>query len=253
LNIEEASMGETAVASLDMKLVEIATAYQRSRVLCAAARPGVADALKEGERSIQEIARSCAAEPASIHRCCECSQPWGVVAQSQPDRFVLTELGEPLIKDVANSAWAAINFWADWLADSWSSLTECVRTGKSAASLTPQSMKRWQEDPEGPAIFRAVMGTSPAESYQPIARVWDFSNARMVADLGGGGAMIEAIVATYPNARACLWMFLLRSMRPGRAFRRALRNVFNLLQPSAKGGSCRRGRPRAVTCASWLR
>jgi hypothetical protein len=69
-------MGETAVAGLDMKLVEIATAYQRSRVLCAAARPGVADALKEGERSIQEIARSCAAEPASIHRCCECSQPW---------------------------------------------------------------------------------------------------------------------------------------------------------------------------------
>jgi predicted transcriptional regulator len=198
-------MGETAVAGLDMKLVEIATAYQRSRVLCAAARLGVADALKEGECSIQEIARSCAAEPASIHRLLRMLAAMGVVAQSQPDRFVLTELGEPLLKDVANSAWAAIIFWADWLADSWSSLTECVRTGKSAASLRPQIMRRWQEDPEGPAIFRAIMGTSPAESYQPIARVWDFSNARMIADLGGGGgAMIEAIVATYPNARGML-------------------------------------------------
>ena len=39
-------MTETAVAGLNMKLVEIATAYQRSRVLCAAARLGVADALK---------------------------------------------------------------------------------------------------------------------------------------------------------------------------------------------------------------
>jgi hypothetical protein len=68
-------------------------------------------------------------------------------------------------------------------------------------------MKRWQEESEGPEIFRAVMGTSPAESYQPIARSWDFSNARVVADLGGGGgggAMIEAILATFPKARGML-------------------------------------------------
>jgi len=61
-------MTKTAVAGLDMKLVEIAVAYQRSRVLCAAARLGVADALKEGERSVQEIARSCAADAASLLR-----------------------------------------------------------------------------------------------------------------------------------------------------------------------------------------
>jgi hypothetical protein len=48
-NIAGACMAETAVAGLNMKLVEIAMAYQRSRVLCAAARLGVADALKEGE------------------------------------------------------------------------------------------------------------------------------------------------------------------------------------------------------------
>ena len=101
---------------------------------------------------------------------------------------------------MANSAWPAIIFWADLLADYWSSLTECVRTGESAASLRPEIMKRWQEEPEGPAMFRAVMGTSPAESYQPIARSWDFSDARMVADLGGGGgAMIEAILETFPK------------------------------------------------------
>ena len=148
-----------------MKLVEIATAYQRSRVLCAAARLGIADALKEGERSVQEIAASCAAETASIHRLLRMLAAMGVVAQSQPDRFVLTEPGEPLISDVANSAWPAVIFWADWLADSWSSLTECVRTGESAAALRPEIMKRWQDDPEGSAVFRAVMGTSPAWIY----------------------------------------------------------------------------------------
>jgi O-methyltransferase domain/IclR helix-turn-helix domain len=174
-------------------------------VLCAAVRLGVADTLKEGERSIQEIAASCGAQPASLHRLLRTLAAMGVVAQSQPDRFVLMELGEHLIKDVANSVWPAVIFGADWLADNWSLLKECVRTGKSAASLRPEIMKRWQEDSEGPAIFRAVMGTSPAEWYQPIVRSWDFSNARMVADLGGGGgAMIEAILATFPNARGML-------------------------------------------------
>jgi SAM-dependent methyltransferase len=198
-------MAETAVAGLDMKLVEIATAYQRSRVLCAAARLGVADALKEGERSLQEIAASCAAQTASLHRLLRTLAAMGVVAQSQPDRFVLTEFGKHLVKNVDNSVWPAVIFWADWLADSWSSLTECVRTGESAGSLRPEIMKRWQDDPEGPAVFRSVMGTSPARSYQPIARSWDFSNARVVADLGGGGgAMIEAILATYPNVRGML-------------------------------------------------
>jgi SAM-dependent methyltransferase len=198
-------MAKTAVAGLDMKLVEIAMAYQRSRVLCAAARLGVADALKEGERSVQEIAGTCAADTATLHRLLRTLAAMGVVAQVRRDIFVLTKLGETLRKDVANSAWPAIIFWADFLADNWSCLTECVRTGESAASLRPQIMKRWQEEPEGPAIFRAVMGTSPAESYLPIARAWDFSDARVVADLGGGGgAMIEAILEAFPQVRGML-------------------------------------------------
>jgi hypothetical protein len=63
-------------------------------------------------------------------------------------------------------------------------------------------MTRWREDPEAPAIFRAVMGTSPAESYAPIARAWDFSRAQVVADLGG--AMIAAILDIFSNTRGML-------------------------------------------------
>ena len=198
-------MAKTAVAGLDMELVEIAMAYQRNRVLCTAARLGVADALKGGERSVQEIARSCAADAATLHRLLRMLAAMGIVAQARQDTFVLTEFGEKLRKDVANSAWPAVIFWADFLADNWSSLTECVRTGESAFSLRPEIMKRWRDEPEGAAIFLAVMGTSPAEAYLPIARAWDFSDARVVADLGGGGgAMIEAILTTYPRVRGML-------------------------------------------------
>jgi hypothetical protein len=198
-------MAKTAVAGLDMELVEIAMAYQRSQVLCAAARLGVADALQAGERSLQDIARACAADAAALYRLLRALAAMGVVAQLSPDRFALTQFGEKLRKDVANSAWPAVIFWADWLADNWSSLTDCVRTGKSAAALRPELEKRWRQDPEGALIFRAVMGTAPAKSYAAVARAWNFSAARVVADLGGGGgALMDAILALHPNVRGML-------------------------------------------------
>jgi hypothetical protein len=36
----------------------------------------------------------------------------------------------------------------------------------------PKIPSRWEQDPESGSIFRAVMGTAPAENYAPIAR-WD--------------------------------------------------------------------------------
>jgi hypothetical protein len=82
-------------------------------------------------------------------------------------------------------------FWADLLADSWSLLTDCVRTGKPAAHVRDRTIpSRWAQNPDAGSIFRAVMGTAPAEDYAPIANAWDFSHAEVVADLGGGGGSL---------------------------------------------------------------
>jgi len=87
---------------------------------------------------------------------------------------------------VPQSVWAAVIIWADLLADSWSLLTDCVRTGKPASQVRdPKIPSRWSQDAEADSIFRAVMGTAPAEDYAPIAEAWDFSRAKVVADLGG--------------------------------------------------------------------
>jgi ubiquinone/menaquinone biosynthesis C-methylase UbiE len=49
------------------------------------------------------------------------------------------------------------------------------------------------------------MGTAPAEDYAPIAEAWDFSRAKVVADLGGGGgSLILAVLALNPHLRGML-------------------------------------------------
>jgi len=188
------------------RLVEMAMAYSRSRVLCAAARLGVADALGDEVRSVGYLAKKCQADANALYRLLRVLASIGVTEETTPEHFRLTSFGKPLRKDVPQSVWSAVIFWADLLADSWSLLTECVRTGKPASQVRgPQIPSRWSQVPEAGSIFRAVMGTAPAEDYAPIAAAWDFSRAKVVADLGGGGgSLILAVLGVNPHLRGML-------------------------------------------------
>jgi hypothetical protein len=188
-------------------LVEMAMGYARSRALCAAARLGIADVLAENDRGVDELAIACQADPASLRRLLRALATFGIVVESSPDKFALTPLGAPLCKTAPDSVWPAVIFWADLLADSWSYLTDCVRTGTTAFEIMKRDgvVSRWSKDPDARTIFRAVMGAGPAEDYMPLARAWDFSDCRVAADLGGGGgALILAILKAYPSLRGML-------------------------------------------------
>jgi hypothetical protein len=187
-------------------LVEMAMAYSRSRVLCAAARLGIADALGDEVRSVGFLAENCQADADALYRLLRVLASIGVTEETTPEHFRLTAFGKPLRRDVPQSAWAAVIFWADLLADSWSLLTECVRTGKPASQVRdPKVPSRWSQDSEAPSIFRAVMGTAPAEDYAPIASARDFSRAKVVADLGGGGgSLILAVLGLNLHLRGML-------------------------------------------------
>jgi hypothetical protein len=188
-------------------LLEMAMAYSRSRVLCTAARLGIADALAGRECSVDDLAAACRADRSSLYRLLRALASLGIAAETGSGRFALTAFGEPLCKDAANSVWPGVVFWADLLEDCWSYLTECVRTGQTAMQVMESQgiASRWSQDPDANAIFRAVMGTAPSEDYMPIVRAWDFGGSRVVADLGGGGgALLSAVMKSYPHLTGML-------------------------------------------------
>jgi O-methyltransferase domain len=188
-------------------LVEIAMAQMRSRMVCATARLGIADALAGGECSVDELAQACKADHDSLYRLLRALSVFGITAEVAPSQFALTPFGEPLRKDAPNSVWPAVIFWADLLADSWTYFTDCVRTGQSSFRLMESQgiVSRWSKDRDANAIFRAVMGTAPAEDYVPIARAWKFTGRKVVADLGGGGgSLISAILKCNPHLTGML-------------------------------------------------
>ncbi len=187
-------------------LVEMAMGYSRSRVLCAAARLGVADALGDEVRGVDFLAERCQADADALYRLLRALASIGVTEETKPEHFRLTPFGKPLRKDVPGSAGAAVIFWADLIADEWSLLTDCVRTGKNGFQVRdPKIPSRWLQYPDASSIFRAVMGTAAPEEYAPIAEAWDFSRARVVADLGGGGgSLILAVLELNPHLRGML-------------------------------------------------
>jgi SAM-dependent methyltransferase len=100
-------------------------------------------------------------------------------------------------------------FWADLLADAWTYLPDCIRTGdRSGAEAARQregSTSRWSKEADGKAIFHAVFAEPPAEDFAPFAKAWDFSRCRVIADLGGGGGgLLAAILTAHPAARGVL-------------------------------------------------
>jgi ubiquinone/menaquinone biosynthesis C-methylase UbiE len=188
------------------QLIEMAMAYSRSRVLCAAARLGIADALADHTRDLAFLAEHCHADPDALFRLLRALASLGVTEETEPAHFRLTPFGQPLRRDDPHTVWPSVIFWADLLADSWSLLTDCVRTGLPASEVrAPNIPSRWSQDPDASAIFRAVMGTAPAEDYAPIAQAWNFSAAHVVADLGGGGgSLLLAVLDHNPHLRGML-------------------------------------------------
>jgi hypothetical protein len=190
-------------------LGEMARGYFRGKLLCAAVRLKIADALRDRDKSLDDLARETATDPDALKRVLRALASIGVVDEVAQDRFVLTPFGQPLRRDVPNSEWASIVFWSDLLSDAWTYLADCVRAGGragAAATMERQGLKsRWSVEPDAQAIFHAVFAESTADSMAPIAAAHDFSRCAVVADLGGaGGALLAAILKANARARGIL-------------------------------------------------
>ena len=190
-------------------LVETAQGFFRGKVLCAAVRLGIADALGTGSMTLDSLASATETNPAALRRFMRALASMEIVEEVAPARFALTTLGDPLRRDAEDSVWASMVFWADLLADAWTYLPDCVRTGDRSAAEAARARdgatSRWSSAGDAQAIFHAVFAESTADDFAPYATAWDFSRCRVIADLGGGGGgLLAAVLAAHPRARGVL-------------------------------------------------
>lgn len=190
-------------------MMQLITGYWLSQAVGVAAHLGIADALSAGPSTSGELGEALGANPNSVYRLMRLLTSIGVFGQDGHDRFVLNPLGETLLSEGAGSVRNfAITETAPghWLP--WGRLFDSVRTGKPMAreTLGMELFDWYAQNPEEAGFFTGAMGNLSALAAAELVRVYDFSGAKKVIDVGGAhGILLEAVLLANTASRGILY------------------------------------------------
>ena len=204
-----ADAGAAEAAPTEQSLSQIALGFVPARILYSAAELGIADALANGPRDYESLAKETGTDPGALRRLLRALAGLGVVRQLDTERFSLTESGGRLRSGTPDSERddimlsTAPELWA-----AWGELTAVVRGGQPARApgTGRTAYEAMQEQPEVSAKLRAGMAQASALFATGVAEAYDFSRFRTVVDYGGDqGTLIAAVLTAAPDLRAVLY------------------------------------------------
>jgi hypothetical protein len=189
-------------------LLQMINAYMISQALYVAAKLGIADLLKDGPKSCDELAASCRAHSASLYRVLRTLASVNVFSELGPGCFRLTPMAEVLRTDVPDSArgWAVFR-GEKFLWHPWGELLYSVKSGKPAFNhvFGMEPFQYLEQNPEIASIYDDAMRSISAQKYQAVADAYDFSQVGMIVDVGGGnGGLLTAILNKHTKVKGVL-------------------------------------------------
>jgi SAM-dependent methyltransferase len=189
-------------------LAQMARSYEVTQALYVATKLGIADLLADAPRGVEELAHASGAHAPSLYRLLRALASLGVFAEEDDGRFGLTPLAELLRADVPDSMRAVILNLGGFGYRIWGDLLYSVQTGGNAFEHV-FGMPSWQyraQHPEEEALFNAYMAERARQRRTALLAVYDFSDAQLVIDIGGGnGTLIAGILETHPKVRGMLF------------------------------------------------
>ena len=200
-------MAQEAVSSLE--LLRLATGYWISQSLSVAAALGIADALKDGPRSIDELAAITQTHRPALFRLLRALASVGVFTHAADGCFALTPLARPLQQGAWGSLRALLlQMGSAYRWQPWGELLHSVRTGDPAFAqlFGSQVFDYYARHPDAAALFQEAMSEIASLVAPAVAAAYDFSNMEMVVDVGGGyGALLTTVLQAQPHLRGVLF------------------------------------------------
>jgi trans-aconitate methyltransferase len=206
---EQTAPQAAAAEAPDQLIRRMTTAFQMTQLVYVAAKLRLADHLASGPKPVSELAAASGSHADSLYRVLRALAGFGVFAELDGQRFRLTPAAELLRSDVPNSMRAAAEVRGeDWMWRSWGALIDSVKTGKTGFDLVygKNTFDWFAENPAAGRLFDDFQGDLTRRSAAAVAAAYDFSAARVIADIGGGnGTLLAAVLERYPNARGILF------------------------------------------------
>jgi hypothetical protein len=180
-----------------------------SRLIYVAAKLELADRLKHGPLTVEELAKAAEVQAPALYRALRALASVGIFAETKDKRFKLTPLAVTLQKAVPGSMHAAAlmlgeNYWED----AWAQLLHGIKTGEmpflKAHGIPP--FEYLEKHPEDLKIFGETMSSVSSTENPAIAAAYKFSGIRTLVDVGGGnGSLLATILKANPKLKGVLF------------------------------------------------
>ena len=189
-------------------MLQMITGYWVSQLIYVAARLRIADLLKDGPKTAEELAEAADAHGPTLYRALRALASVGIFAEDKNRHFRLTPLAE-FLQSAPNSLRAmALHLGEPPSWQAWGELLQSVKTGKTAFTLThgKEIFDYYGEHPESLEPFNEAMTNFSAVTIPAIIKAYDFSSIGKLVDVGGGhGSLLAAILKANPQMKGVLF------------------------------------------------
>lgn len=200
-NLEDASPTDA--------MLQMMSGFWVARGIHVAAKLGLADYLKDGAKTAEQLAALTGTHADSLHRVLRMLAMAGVFQQDEKDCFALTPLSETLRTDVPGSLrLAAMIELGEEHYEAFGNILHSVKTGDIAFD-NRFGMSIWEyfgRHPEKAELFNRHMVSTTEPVSRAVAERYDCSAFSKVVDIGGGlGGMIAALLKANPRLEGVLF------------------------------------------------
>jgi hypothetical protein len=191
-----------------MALVQLASGHWISQSIYVVAKLGIADLLKDGAKSCEEMAIATKTHSRSLYRVLRALASLGLFMETEPQSFTITPLGHYLRSDIDNSMRDMVITLNEEHYRAWGELLYSVQTGEVAFDKI-YGQNVWEffhHNPESGKVFDRAMTNFSSVEIPAIVSAYDFSNYQTIVDVAGGrGTLLTTILEGYPHLKGILF------------------------------------------------
>ncbi|QDT92993.1 methyltransferase [Gimesia algae] len=187
---------------------ELITGYWKSQSIYAAAKLGIADLLVDGDQTPEQLAAATNTDSNALYRLLRALASIGIFKENEAGEFSLTPLAEPLRSSDPQSKHALAIMNGEDQFRPWCEIIYSLQTGKPAYdNIWGKSIFEFlSEHPDKARIFDQAMIGIHGRGTDAAIKAYDFSDIRVLADLGGGnGLNLISILQAFPDLKGILF------------------------------------------------
>jgi hypothetical protein len=190
------------------ELARLTSGYWHTQAIHVAAVLGLADLLKDGPRTPEDLSTSTGTNPRSLYRLLRALASLGVFAEDEQRRFALTPMAECLRSDVPGSLRSLAVMRGEWQYEAWGRLLYSVQTNQPAFEKVfgMPLFDFLSRNPDKGRLFDEAMTGVHGRETAAMLQAYDFSGVGTLADIGGGnGEVLSSVLKKHPDVRGVLF------------------------------------------------